>query len=548
MSTPTAQDLYPASGEIVRCDVAIIGSGMGGSTFAYGLRKSGLDVVVVERGDRLPREIENWSPEAVFAEQRYANAEPWLDGEGAPFSPGVFYYVGGNTKLYGAMLPRFRETDFGVVEHAEGVSPPWPISYADLEPWYCKAETLYAVHGQQGADPTDPWRSCDYPYPALSHDPALLPLERYLRKCGLKPFSMPAAVDYRSGGACVLCSTCDGFPCLVNAKADAEQAALNPAMRERRVRLLARTKIEQLQADAHGKRVTRAVGVRDGEPIIIEADRFVLACGAVNTAVLLLRSANAQHPNGLGNSSDKLGRNYMVHNSTFMLAVDPRRENKVTFQKTLALNDWYLAGPGNWVPWGNIQMLGKLREPMLRRTAPWLPRSILTYLTDHSVDLYLTTEDLPSAENRVVYDPARSAIRVHWRPNNVGPHKALVKATKKLMRGAGYPLIFALRMGIATNSHQCGTAVMGVDPSESVVAPDCKLHDLQNVWIVDSSVFPSSAAVNPALTIAANALRVANLFQADGPAALVSSKPAVRATYTAVAENSIGGHDGVDRQ
>jgi choline dehydrogenase-like flavoprotein len=505
----------PDAEGILECDVAIIGSGMGGSTFAHGLRDSGLDVVVIERGDFLPREIENWTTESVFGEGRYRNAEPWLDADNKAFNPGVFYYVGGNTKFYGAMLPRFREQDFQIVQHQEGVSPAWPISYAELEPYYAQAEILYRVHGQAGDDPSEPWRSSDYPHPALKHDTALLPLEQSMRRSGLKPFAMPAAVDYGAGRGCVLCSTCDGYPCLVDAKCDAEVSALRPILQGGNTRLLVRTRIDKLDTSDDGQRVTQAIGTRDGKPVIIRAKRFVLACGAVNTAALLFKSANTYHPHGLGNSSGQLGRNYMVHNSTFLLAVDPRRENTVMFQKTLAINDWYNASATQPYPLGNVQMLGKIKEPMISPMRPWVPKFASRYLTQHSVDMYLTSEDLPTAYNRVVYDKERDSIKVYWTPNNLKTHQALVDKISGVMRSAGYPLVLTERMGIATNSHQCGTAVMGRDAKSSVLDVNCKLHDLQNTWVVDSSFFPSSAAVNPALTIAANALRVAERFIKD---------------------------------
>ena len=507
-----SQLAFPDADGTVECDVAIIGSGMGGSSFAWALRNSGLSVVVVERGTFLPREIENWSTEEVFGRGRYANTETWFDGKGKAFSPGIFYYVGGNTKVYGAMLPRFRETDFKEVQHAEGTSLAWPISYGVLEPFYAQAEVLYKVHGQAGCDPTDPPRSTAYPFPALRHDPALVPLARYMSARGLHPFAMPAALDYSTQGSCILCSTCDGYPCLLDAKGDAEQCALRPALQGGYVRLLDETIVERLETNDDGGKVLRATGTRHGNTVRISAKNFVIACGAVNTAALLLKSATREHPRGLGNSSDQLGRNYMVHNSTFMLAVDPRRKNEVVFQKTLASNDWYLKNADQPYPLGNIQMLGKIRAPMITKMKPWIPKTLARYLTDHSVDLYLTSEDLPAAANRVTVGEEGRSIKVAWRPNNLAAHVDLVKVARRLMRGAGYPLILSQRMGVATNSHQCGTAVMGLDASRSVVDETCRMHDIANVWIVDSSSFPSSAAVNPALTIAANALRVAKRF------------------------------------
>jgi choline dehydrogenase-like flavoprotein len=497
----------------VECDVAIIGSGMGGATMAYALRNSGARVVLVERGDFLPREWENWSPEDVHLRGRYKNAEQWYDATGVAFSPGVYYYVGGNTKVYGASLPRFREVDFGAIHHPDGLSEPWPVSYAEMEPYYAQAERLYLVHGERDRDPTDPWRSSDYPFPALDHEPSVAALARSLAQQGVRPFSMPTAIDRRPGGRCIRCRTCDGFPCMIDAKGDAEICAVLPALRDG-VRLLTRTRVMRLETDQGGGRVTSALAVRDGRELRIRAPRFVLACGAVNTAALLLASGgDGRDRAGLANSSGHVGRNYLVHNSTFMIAVDPRRRNDVRFQKTLGVNDFYLAGRSR-PPLGNVQMLGKLQGAMVKPARPRVPMALLDYITAHSVDLYLTTEDVPSDHSFISWRGGR--IVVSWKPTNLSSHRQLVRRVSKLMRGAGYPVVLTERMGIATNSHQCGTARMGEDPGRSVVDPRCRAHDVENLWICDTSVFPSSAAVNPALTAAANALRMAALGDLAG--------------------------------
>ncbi len=445
-------------GDVVDCDVAIIGSGMGGGTLALALRSSGARVLVVERGDFLPREDANWSPTEVFQRRRYKNAEPWYDGStGRPFTPGVHYYVGGNTKVYGACLPRFLEQDFGEIKHHEGISPAWPVTYADMEPHFAEAERIYRVHGEVGDDPTDPWRSGGFPFPALPHEPSVAALSEAMAAQGLHPFRMPTGVDIREGGACVRSRTCDGFPCPRDAKGDADVCGIRPALQSPNVRLLTRTLVERLNTSADG---------------------------------------------------DMVGRNYMVHNSTFVVAVDPRRRNTINFQKTLGLNDWYLAGPDTPYPLGNLQMLGKIQGPMVKAARPWVPMPLLDYMTGHSIDIYLTNEDLPDPNNRIVVG-SDGRITVHWRPNNLKPHRELVRRVTRTLRRAGYPFVFTQRMAIDTNSHQCGTVVMGTNPARSVLDPTCRAHDVTNMWVVDSGCFPSSTALNPALTIAANALRVA---------------------------------------
>jgi choline dehydrogenase-like flavoprotein len=506
--TRQARNVEPGSDGVLSADVVVIGSGMGGANVALALAETGRSVLVVERGDFLPAESENWSPTAVFAQRRYKNAEEWLAADGRPFDPGVYYYVGGNTKLFGASLPRFRSQDFGAVEHQGGIAPAWPVSYDEMEPWYARAEQVFRVHADPGTDPTEPWRSTGYPYPAIKHEPAIADLAASLEAQGLRPFSMPTGVDVRPGGACIQCRTCDGFPCRVDAKSDADVRAMRPALASPTVRLLTRTKVDQLRLDRHRASVTEASATRDGQVIRLRAGQFVLACGAVNTAALLLRSEGPSASTTLGNSSGLVGRNYMVHNSTFFVAVDPRRRNQTSFQKTLGVNDWYTATSDSRWPLGNVQMLGKLQTPMVAGARPHIPKKVLTWATGHSVDLYLTSEDLPSLENRITLSDT-GRIVVHWVPNNLQAHEELVRRSRRALRRAGFPFQASQRMGIETNSHQCGTAVMGTDPRTSVVSPAGHTHDVPNLWVADSAVFPSSAAVNPALTIAANAMRLA---------------------------------------
>ena len=368
-------------------------------------------------GDFLPREWENWSPEDVHLRGRYKNAEDWYDAGGVAFSPGVYYYVGGNTKVYGASLPRFREADFGAIEHPDGTSAAWPVSYADMEPFYARAEQLYGVHGKRGTDPTEPWRSGEYPFPPLHHEPAIATLADAFARQGVRPFVMPTSIDRRPGGRCIRCRTCDGFPCMVDAKGDAEVRAILPATKAG-VHLLTRTRVTRLHTEPGGRRVRCAAAERDGRPLRIRAGRFVLGCGAVNTAALLL--ASGERDGGLANRSGQVGRNYLVHNSTFMMGVDPRRRNDVRFQKTLGVNDFYLAEASR-PPLGNVQMLGKLQGAMVKPARPRVPIALLEYITQHSIDLYLTTEDVPTPASFISLSGRR--IVVNWRPTKLTSHK-----------------------------------------------------------------------------------------------------------------------------
>jgi len=505
-------------------DIIIIGTGAGGGTLAYALRASGARVLLLERGDFLPQEPQNWSPEAVFDQQRYKPKEVWQDAEGRPFHPGVHYYVGGNTKVYGAALPRLRRQDFEVIEHEGGISPAWPIRYEDLEPYYVRAEQIYLVHGVSGDDPTEPPRSGPFPFPPVPHEPYIAELAEKLRAQGLHPSYLPIGIDLRPGGRCIRSKTCDGFPCQLLAKGEADVCCVRPALESPDVELMTHTYARRLLTDPSGRRVTAVEVERDGERFEAHADIVVVACGAANSAALLLRSANSVYPNGLANSSGLVGRHYMVHNNTALMAVHPTRRNPTVFQKTLAVNDFYFRGPDWPYPMGNVQLLGKLQAGMLTANQPLVPRHVLQAVADRSVDWWVMSEDLPDPENRVTLG-SDGSIRIHWKPNNLVAHAKLVQAARQMLRRAGYPIVLTQRMGIETNSHQCGTLRFGDDPSTSVLDPFCRSHDIPNLYVVDSSFFPSSTAVNPALTIAAQALRVADHLMVRGSSAASMAHP-----------------------
>jgi choline dehydrogenase-like flavoprotein len=488
-------------------DVVVIGSGMGGGTVAHALARRGADVLVLERGERIPREPENWSPRAVFVERRYKPVERWLDGAGRPFAPGVHYVVGGSTKVYGASLPRLRERDFGPLEHREGTSPAWPFSYAELEPHYAEAERMYRVHGEPGEDPTAPPRSGDLPYPAVPHEPYVADLAERLRAQGVHPSSTAMGIDLGPGGACVRSPTCDGFPCMRGAKSDAETCGVDPALATGHARLETGVRVRRIVTDGSGRRVQRLMAEgRDGS-VEVTGGRFVLAAGAVNSAALLLASADEKHPNGLANGSDQVGRNFMMHNNAHIVAVDLDRRNDVVFQKTLGVNDFYLDG-GDGYPLGSLQLIGKVQGVMMKTAAPrGVPRALLDLIARRSVEWLVMAEDLPSPENRVIVDSA-GRIATARTARGMSTHAALLKRAKGLLRAAGYDAILTQHFDISMNSHQCGTVVAGRDGATSVLDPWCRAHEVENLWVVDGGFFPSSAAMNPALTIAAQALRV----------------------------------------
>src|SRR4051794_15694695 len=342
-------------------DVIVIGSGAGGGSLVHQLAPSGKRILLLERGGWLKREPENWDARSVFVENRYVSPDTWYDEHDKPFQPQVHYFVGGATKLYGAALYRLRSEDFGELRHHDGVSPAWPISYDEMEPYYTEAERMYQVHGARGEDPTEPPASTPYPFPAVSHEPRIQQLSDDLEAAGRHPFHAPCGVMLDEPdmphSACVRCSTCDGFPCLVHAKSDAEVLGVRPALEHPNVTLLIGAEAVRLETNAAGTAVTAVVTEREGRREAFAADVVVVSCGAANSARLLLASANDAHPLGLANGSDQVGRNYVFHNSAAVLALS-KEPNPTVFQKTLGLNDFYFGTAEFGFPMGNIQMVG----------------------------------------------------------------------------------------------------------------------------------------------------------------------------------------------
>jgi choline dehydrogenase-like flavoprotein len=503
-------------------DVIIIGTGAGGGTLARHLAPSGKRVLLLERGDWLPREVPNVSAEEVFVNGRYTSPDTWRYANGDTFHPQVHYYVGGATKLYGAALYRLREEDFGEMRHHGGISPAWPIGYDEMEPYYTLAERYYEVHGARGEDPTEPAASGPYPFPALVHEPRIQQLSDDLEKLGHHPFHAPCGVRLNEANMpfsiCMRCNCCDGFPCIAHAKSDADVLGVRPALEHSNVELWTGAQAVKLTTDGSGREITGVVVERSGETQTVSGDLVVVSCGAANSARLLLMSGSDKHPNGLANGSDQVGRNYMFHNSQAVLALS-REENPTVFQKTLGLNDFYLSGPDFEFPLGNIQMVGKSQAPMFRGEKPLetalAPGWSLEKVAAHAVDFWLSTEDLPQPENRVTADED-GTITISYHSTNDEPKERLYDQLKSMLGHLGMEHHHLLphyaylknEIPVAGCAHQAGTCRFGTDPASSVLDVNCKTHELDNLYVVDTSFFPSIGAVNPALTAMANALRV----------------------------------------
>ncbi|HMK20964.1 MAG TPA: GMC family oxidoreductase [Terriglobales bacterium] len=506
-------------------DLIIIGTGAGGGTLAYHLAPSGKRILILERGDYVAREKDNWNPQVVNLDAKYNAKESWRDKDGKELHPHTNYYVGGNTKFYGAALFRLRQRDFGEIRHHGGISPAWPISYDEMEPYYTQAEHLYQVHGNRGEDPTEPPAGKAYPWPAVSHEPRLQQLADDFAAAGLHPFHTPLGVMLEEKNPrlspCIRCNTCDGFPCLLHAKSDAQVLCIDAALRYPNVTMLTNCLVRTLETDSSGREVCGVVVERNGMPETYSADIVVVSCGAINSAALLLRSASDKHPTGLANSSDVVGRHYMGHTNSVLMAIS-KCPNPTVFQKTLSVNDYYFGSRDFEYPMGHISFVGKLDAITLRAGAPAIaPGFTLELMAKHSLDFWLTSEDLPHPNNRVTIN-RNGEIVLTYTPNNLRAHEQLKAHLQGVMKQNtcsihghechqglfARSLYVGQQIPLAGVAHQNGTIRFGHDPKVSALDVNCKAHDVDNLYVVDGSFFPSSAAANPALTIMANALRV----------------------------------------
>lgn len=490
-----------------RPDIVIIGSGIGGATIAAGLAPSGADILILEAGERLVDRPENRDQRAIFQRGVFRPDETWYDAAGEGFNPGNYYNVGGNSKFYGAVLARYRREDFGPLLHSDGASPAWPFDYDEFEPWYGRAEALYQVRGALGEDPTEPVHSTDYPFPPVPDEVPIARLRGRLKALGLHPYSLPLGIDIERWLAKGR-TPWDAHPNSDDGKFDAETAALRVALRHHNVRLETGARVSRLAAGPDGRAIAAVHYHKDGVAHEVKPRLVILSAGAVKSAVLLLASADAANPAGLANRSDQVGRNFMNHNASAVIAVAPWFRNDSVYQKTFGFNDFYLSDGQGGPPLGNVQLLGRVSGKILKASLPAVPEAVLELVAAHAVDFYAMSEDLPSPHSRVRLVGDR--IVLEWQRTNWQAHLDFVRRLKSVLRAAGFPLVLARAFDKRTPSHQCGTVRIGSDPARAPLDIYCRAFDHPNLFVVDASFLPTSAAVNPALTIAAQALRVAD--------------------------------------
>ena len=486
-------------------DIVIVGSGMGGASLAAGLASSGAKITILERGHRIPDDAPARDPWRIYANSAFRARETWLDRKGNAFEPGNYYNVGGNSKFYGAVLIRYRREDFGVLEHHGGRSPAWPFGYEELAPWYDAAENLYRVRGDVHSDASEPPHAAAYPFPPVPDENAIRIARRRLEKAGCKPFTLPLGVDIERwlfAGK----TGWDGYPDLRCGKMDAETCGIAAALGYDNVALTTGADVSFLSADPRTGRIDAVIYYKDGAETRLRPGLVAVCAGAVQSAALLLKS-------GIANRSGYVGRCFMNHNATAMIAIDPRFRNDAVYQKTFGVNDWYLSDGDGGKPLGNVQLLGRVTPDILKIQVPRLPMFAARWISGHALDLYLISEDLPDPENRVVLQDGK--IRLIWRRTNMETHRRLVAKTGKTLRKAGFPIVLSRLFDRRVVSHQCGTVRMGADPATSVIDPDCRSFDHPNLFVTDAAALPTSAAVNPALTVAALSLRAASTIRQE---------------------------------
>ncbi len=522
-------------------DAIVVGSGFGGALTAKVLIEAGWRVLMLERGRWVERGPENWTPEGVGQlTEHYSLEAPYLPEPAGPRAIGAYHCVGGPSVFYGGVSLRFRERDFEPDPAITGESgAAWPLRYPDLEPYYLRAERIIGVAGNDAGDPTAPPRSAPYPFPPAELAPVSRRIEAAARALGLSPFRLPLAINHQASpgrSACIACSTCDGFACAIGAKNDLATTVLQPLLR-RGLRLEPETVVTRLLHD--GRRITgvEAVPLAGGAPVVYRAREVVLATGAVPTPHLLLASGLER----LNPAGDLVGRYLMRHFNEIIFGIFPTPPDKEgRFHKQLGIHDLYFGGAQGRTgaqarrggegelagPIGAIQQLPTPPVALVKSELPKLLAPVLAPLVRNLTGLLVMAEDQPRYENRVLLDrelpPDRwglPRLRIQFRHSarDLAAGEILTRTARRVLRKAG--AIAWYRHRIHTFSHAVGTVRMGTDARTSVLDPDGRFRGVENLTITDASVFPTSASVNPSLTIAANALRAAERLVARAPVA-----------------------------
>lgn len=483
-------------------DVIIIGTGAGGGTLARKLAPTGKKILVLERGSYADRESSELVGTEVFKKEQYHAPEDWIDDTGEPFSPQTRYCVGGNTKIWNGALSRMREKDFDAVTYQDGLSPAWPLSYQDFEPYYSEAEQLYQVHGKPEDDPTEPEHSQPYPFPEVAHEEHVQVIADTLSKQGLHPTHLPLGLGDQG-------------------RTDSEDTGVTPALKTENVTLKTSAQVVALHTNPSGTAI-KGVEARIGQQCyLFLSDIVVLACGAVNSAALLLQSANDAHPKGIANGSDQVGRNLMKQLLSVVVQLAASSHSGF-FSRTVGVNDFYWGDQDFSYPMGHVQNSGGILQdvifseapPILSVLAKAMPNFGLRQLATRSFGWWLQTADLPDPNNRVYF--VGNKLRLDYKPNNVEAHDRLVYRWIEVLKRveSAQPKLFGRSthprsdMPIQVVAHQCGTCRMGENPETSVLDLNCRTHEVDNLYVVDSSFFPANASVSPGLTVIANALRV----------------------------------------
>ncbi len=495
-------------------DAIVIGSGFGGAMAAKVLVEAGWRVLLLERGDWVDRGAHNWLQESVGPLTAHYSTDCTypVTGTSGPPKAATYHCVGGPSVFYGGVSLRFREADFEPdPEIAAGTGAAWPFGYRELEPYYAEAERILGVAGGLGSDPTEPTRSAPYPQSSADLAPVSRRLEAAARTLGLNPFRLPLAIDRTR---CLACGTCDGFACAVSAKNDLATAVIRPLLR-RGLRLETNAVVTHLHVQ-HGRVAgVESVHRETGERTIRGAQHVFLAAGALATPHLLLASGLDRYNSG----GAVIGRYLMRHYNEILLGVFPRRPNpERVFHKQLGIHDLYFGDPGSRVR-GKLGGLQQLTTPPAGLVRAELPRPVgaaVAPWVEHLTGWLTIAEDQPRAENRVHLDG--SAPDRHGLPGLVINHshtardfaagKVLGRWARAILRRAGAWLV--VRHKVATFSHGVGTVRMGTDPLSSALDGDCRFRGVDNLYVVDASVMPTSAAVNPSLTISAVSLRAAH--------------------------------------